>query len=264
MRKLRTNMQKRGEMLCKKGQVSVFVILAIAIIAVLALLFYRDPIVNVFSPRGPVEDIQKCTQESVNEGLEILRLQGGSIDPENYFMIQDNKVEYLCYTNEYYKRCVNQRPLLKQHIEEELVEYITPKVKECVKELEESLEGNGNTVNYQEPIITIDIDPGNILTDVELDLTISKEQTEFYKSIKTSVDSEMYQFIMIASSINNWEAQYGESEILNYMLYYPDLRVDKKKQGDGTTIYILTSRKNEEQFWFAERSVVFPPGVTGT
>ena len=77
------------------------------------------------------------------------------------------------------------------------------------------------------------------------------------------MSSSLYEHVMIASSISNWEARYGESEQILYMNYYPDLRVDKKRKGDGTTVYILSNRESEETFMFAIRSAVIAPGITG-
>jgi hypothetical protein len=44
------------------------------------------------------------------------------------------------------------------------------------------------------------------------------------------------------------------------MSWYPNLKIEKKLQLDGTTIYIITDRDTEEVFQFASRSVVLPPG----
>ena len=49
---------------------------------------------------------------------------------------------------------------------------------------------------------------------------------------------------------------------MNYMIYYPHLRVEKKKQGDGSTVYVLTDKESEDKFIFASKSLVFPPGIT--
>lgn len=257
-------MEKRGRNINKKSQVTVFIVLAIFIIAILALLLFREQVTEIFVPKSPVEQIEGCTQEFTKEGLEILKFQGGTIEPENYYLYQDNKIDYLCYTQEYYKKCVMQIPLLKEHIETQLVEYIRPNVNECINDLKTNLERQGYSVSYKEPLVLISLVPENVLMEIELDLNIAKDTTESYKTIKTNIPSNMYNFAMIASSISNWEARYGDTEILNYMLYYPDLKVEKKKQNDGTTIYILTDRETQDQFWFASRSVVFPPGVTGT
>jgi hypothetical protein len=47
----------------------------------------------------------------------------------------------------------------------------------------------------------------------------------------------------------------------NIYEYYHDLKVEKKKQIDETSIYILTNRDTGEKFQFASRSYAFPPGV---
>jgi len=68
--------------------------------------------------------------------LDMLSLQGGSLEPEHYILYENEKVEYLCYTNEYYKTCVVQQPMLKNHIEAEIKESIQERVTECFDNLE--------------------------------------------------------------------------------------------------------------------------------
>ena len=63
---------------------------------------------------------------------------------------------------------------------------------------------------------------------------------------------------MLTSSILNWEARYGDSDIATYMTYYPNIKVEKYKQGDGSKIYILSSEK--DKFVFASRSLSWPAG----
>jgi hypothetical protein len=86
------------------------------------------------------------------------------------------------------------------------------------------------------------------------------EESINYDSIRVVVDSNIYELVSIANSILNWEATYGDSETTTYMNYYHDLKVEKLKQGEGTTVYILSNRDSGEKFQFASRSVVFPPG----
>lgn len=249
---------KRG----KKGQIAVFVILAILILIVIIFLFIdRKDLTAVFGRESHVDKIEKCIKETAEGGIEILSLQGGSIDPKNFYLYEGNKVEYLCYVGENYKKCVMQKPMLKQNIEAELKRYIEPEVEECVESIKVSLEKKGYQVSTNLPEISIDIMPKNVIIDYNVELKIVKETTESYKSIKTSVDSNLYEFIMTTSSILNWEARYGDSETMNYMLYYPQLKVEKKTQGEGSKVYILTSRESGEKFMFAVRSIVFPPGL---
>jgi len=70
----------------------------------------------------------------------------------------------------------------------------------------------------------------------------------------------MYDLVMISTSILNFEARYGDSNPLSFMVYYPSLWIDKLKQGDGTKIYILTDLNTGESFTFASRSLSWPAG----
>ena len=248
----------------KKAQLTLFIILALAIVIVLVLLFVgRGNLIAIFTPSTPVNQIKECVQEPVQEAVDILNLQGGSLEPSFYYLYEGNKLDYLCYTEESYKTCVMQKPLLKQSIEKQIETYASPRIKNCISSVKANLERKGYQVSIPNPEIEISLLPENIIIEIKSDIRIAKDRTESYKSIKTDMSSSLYEHVMIASSISNWEARYGESEQILYMNYYPDLRVDKKRKGDGTTVYILSNRESEETFMFAIRSAVIAPGITG-
>jgi hypothetical protein len=248
-----------------KAQISVFIILAVCLyIVLLLLLTKKSDIVSLFIKESPVDKIERCISEAANDGRIILELQGGSFNPKNNYTYDGSQIEYACYTNQYYKRCVMQKPLLKQSFENELKGYIELKVSDCLAVEKSSLEGNGYVVSMKNPIVQVDIIPRNIIINTDLDLQITKgEATDSYRNIKANVNSDLYEFLMIASSILNWEARYGDSETMNYMYYYPSIKVEKKTRSDGSRIYILTNRESSEKLMFATRSMVFPPGITG-
>jgi len=259
------NINKKMVRKNNRAQVAVFIILAIAIVIVLLFLFVgRDRLFSVFVSESPINQIKKCAQEPVQEAVDILKVQGGSLEPELYYLYKGNKVEYLCYIDGYYQDCIMQKPLLKQSIEKEIQKYAEPRIKNCMEGVKSSLQDNGYSVSMTEPKISFSLVPNNIMIDIDTDLSISKDGTESYKSIKTDINSKLYDMVMLSSSISNWEARYGDSETMTYMMYYPSLKLEKKKQGDGTTIYILTNRNYpEDKFMFASRSLVLPSGLTG-
>ena len=89
----------------KRGQITIFIIVAVIIIALAVLLFLLVPQIRVnfgFTVDDPSEFIQNCMEDKIKGSIETLSLQGGSIEPENYFLYEGNKIEYLCYTNTYY------------------------------------------------------------------------------------------------------------------------------------------------------------------
>jgi hypothetical protein len=246
----------------KRGQVSVFIILGILLLIVLILLFSRDiGFDSLFTSQSPFEEIESCAQNSVEEGLKVLSLQGGSIEPENYYLYEGKMVEYVCYSEKEYENCVMQKPILTNSMADELVRYSKPTIGGCLDSVRSSLESRGYDVVFKDPEISIELVPDNVLVDIDIDLRIEKDGVENYDVIRTGIKSKIYNFAMIAGSISQWETRYGDSETLNYMLYYPSLKVEKKKQSEGSTIYILTDRETDEKFYFATRSLAVPPGL---
>ena len=248
----------------KRGQIAIFVIVALLIVVVLLLIFFQRQIFDVVGGGGdPISQIKSCAEDFTSDAVKILSPQGGSLDPEHFILYDDNKVEYICFTEENYRPCVMQKPFIKQDIEKEIEFYVKPKLSGCIAGVKSDLEKKGYDVRVGDVSVDINLVPNNILIEIKSDLTITKGGTEEYKSIKTEISSSLYDLALISSSIINWEARYGDSETMNYMMYYPHLKVEKKKQGDGTTVYILTDRNTEEVFLFASRSVVIPAGIIG-
>lgn len=249
-------MKKEGNM---KGQITIFIIVAIVIVAVLIIISYPR-IQQVVTVKVPSSFIQDCITPHIDETMKILMKQGGSLKPDNIILYQDNKIEYLCYTNEYYKTCKIQQAMLKQHFEEELNSALTLRAEQCVKELAEDYQKRGYEVTMKKPSINVSIIPASVKLDINAALTLKKETTERYDKLTVTKSSQIYDLLMISESILNWEARYGDSVPESYMLYYPDLKVEKLKQSDGSKIYILTHKITNEKFMFASRSLSWPAG----
>jgi len=246
----------------KRGQVTIFIIIAIALVVILALFFLSRQNISITTSETPIDSIKKCAKDATQEALGILTLQGGTINPQNYYLYDGNKIDYICYTEENFKNCLIQKPLLKQEIENEIKTYITPKVNSCIQTKKTELQNKGYTITSQEPEIQIEIFPNNILVNLnKIELKITKSETQTFSNIKTDINSKIYDLIMISSSIANWESKYGDTEIMNYMIYYPELIINKNPQEDGTKIYTLTNKKTQDKFIFASKSMTIPPGI---
>jgi len=247
-----------------KGQVTIFIIVAIIIIAAGVLLFMFFPKVQTTlkpTDKNPPGFIEACMEDELKETINTLSLQGGSIDPENYFLYDDEKIDYLCYTSEYYVTCVIQQPLLKQHIENEIKNNIKTKANDCFEDLRNNFESQGYDVSLIEGETSVELLPQKVVVSFEKDLTLTKGDAERYAKIDVVIDNNLYELMSISNSILNLETKYGDSETTVYMNYYHDLKVEKIKQTDGTTIYILTNRDEGNKFQFASRSVAWPPGI---
>jgi len=243
----------------KRGQVTLFIILAIVILG--AMIFFLYPRVKVlFVPKTPISIIDECLKGSLDEALSIVLKQGGSIEPSLYYTFEGNNVEYLCYTNDNFKTCVMQQPLLKQHIEREIKEYIEPRARNCIGILKEEMTAKGYDVKADYKGMSVEIIPNKINIDVVADVVLRKEGSETFNRFSIKKASKVYDLIMISTSILNYEAHYGDAETTIYMIYYPTIIVEKLKQGDGSKIYNLVDINTQEKFTFATRSLVSPGG----
>jgi hypothetical protein len=247
----------------KKGQVTVFIIIAVLIIAlgVLLYMFWPKIISNVSSEtKNPSAYIQECMEEEIQNTVENISLQGGSVNPTSYYNYENNKIEYLCYTNQYYRPCVVQQPMLLQHMQSEILKEIEEETTTCFDNLKKSYTTRGYEVDMKSGNTLVEIGPNKIITTFNYTVTLKKGETEKYENFNLILDNNLYRLINIANSIISFETVYGDSETTVYMNYYHDLKVQKLKQIDESTIYILTDKNDDNVFQFASRSYAFPPG----
>lgn len=247
----------------RRGQVTIFIIVAVVIIAVGILAYFVYPKVKSeagFDSKNPSAFIQTCLEDELKENADVISANGGSLNPQFYYLYDNSKVEYLCYTNEDYKTCVMQQPMLKQHIEEEIKNSVEAQAKECFNELKKNYEEQGETPILVEGLSDAELLPQKIVVTFNNVLTLGKAGTERFENFKVILNNNLYELVGITNSILEWEAVYGDADTSSYMNYYHDLKVEKKNQDDGTTIYILTNWEKGNKFQFASRSVAWPSG----
>jgi hypothetical protein len=154
-----------------------------------------------------------------------------------------------------------QQPLLKQHIEAEIKRGIKNQEDSCFSTMKDTFEKRGYTVNLARKETNVELLPSRVAVTFVNDLTLTKEGSERFEKINVVLDNNLYELTSIADSILNWEARYGDAETTAFMKYYKDLKIEKKLQSDGSTIYILTNRNSGDKFQFASRSVAWPSGI---
>jgi len=250
----------------QSGQVTIFIIIGIIIVAAALLIYSFYP--QIQSSLGGVQEqnpqsyIQSCVENDLKNTVNQISNQGGSFNPtDNYVLYNDIKIEFLCYTGEYYRPCIIQQPMLKEHIESEIKNVMDSKVDACFTSLKNSYEGRGYTVTLQSGVKNFELLPSRVVATLNYSLTLTKgTDVEKYNSFIISLNNNLYELSSIATSILNWESLYGDAETTTYMTYYHDLKVEKKFGADGAKIYILTNRNTGNKFQFAVRSQVWPAG----
>lgn len=255
----------------KRGQVTIFIIIGILIVALGVLIYMFYPELKskaTGEAKSPSDFIQQCMEDKIQETVEIISLQGGSVEPDffyQYYNSEDEKkynLEYLCYTNQYYSPCGVQQPMLISHIQDEIKTEIQEDAKTCFSNMKKSYQNKGYNadLDFDEKNIKVELLPERIITDFNANLTLTKSETEKYESFKIVLNNNLFGLVSIANSIVTFETNYGESDVQAYMDYYHNLKVEQEKQLDGSVIYILTHIDKGDKFQFAVRSYVFPPG----
>jgi len=253
-------------MINKRGQVTIFIIVAIVIIAVAVLAYFFYPkLTSKLISTSPTSFIQECLENDFEKIVKTISLNGGSYEPKFYAEYYDkdrkkNQVEYLCYTNEYYKTCVVQQPLLQNHIEDEIEKTIKGKVDECFDSLVNSYKKKGYSANLEKNGYEANLLPEKIELSFDYPLTLTKGASNKYEKFEIIIDNNLYELISIANSILEWESNYGDADISGYMNIYHWLKIERSKETGATKIYTLTDRDSDDKFRFASRSVVFPEG----
>ncbi len=243
----------------KKGQVTIFIIIAILIVGIILFSFYYiAPNWDTLTAKKPA--LEKCIEQEVSTQIEKLSLTAGIVNPTFTSMYLDENYTFICYTNEYYKPCVVQSPFLKDSFEKALSSALKPAIQECYDSAIDELRSQGEEVTSGTIKSEITINPDGVNIKIDAPTVISNgEASASFKKFNVNVYSNIYTIIMIANSILQFESSYGDSDVSSFMFYYPDLTVQKIRRDDSVKLYILTDKK-DIKYRFASRSYAWPPG----
>jgi len=254
MRKIKKN---------RSGQVTIFIIIAILIVVALVLIFivWRRPPSVAPDTTNPYAYIDRCVKDSLGEAIELISEQGGDIEPEGSVMYYGKERTYLCYNMNYYSRCINQRPMLTEHMEEEITKYIRPKVRTCFTSLKQELEDRGYSVSLESMNLSTSLETKKVIVAISRKLSMTKEETKKFSEFEIQLSHPLYELGKVASEIANQESHYCYFETLGFMITYPEYNIEKVVTGNSDTIYTITDIPTNKKFTFAIRSCVMPAGL---
>lgn len=254
-----------------RGQVTIFIIVAVIIIALVILFFlFKKQILGNILPiniDNPERFIEECIDKDVLIALNEISSQGGYFsNPLNKtFTFEDEGVgydiSYLCYNQNYYYPCVNQEPLLINHLKEEIKNRITVDVKNCFDKLAETAEDAGYGVEANYDGYDISLQEGKLIIYINGGLSFFKGDSPVdINNLEVAIPTRFYDNALVVQEIVNQEAKYCNFEPLGFMMYYQDYDISKFRTGESDKIYTVKSRKTGEWFRFMIRSCAIPPG----
>jgi len=244
----------------KRGQVTIFIIVAIIIVfGIIAFFSFSNFSFSTNSQKSLY--IESCIENELQDSLAELALNAGQINPSFTTMYMDENISIVCYTSEYYKPCVVQQPFLKQTFEDSLNKVMKPKIESCYETGIDELKSKGYNVVSGKLSYDIKINPdGTIKVELKAPTTISSDEdtTARVENFEIIMASNLYEVITVANSILQFETHYGDAEVSSFMLYYPDLKIEKIRRDGGIRIYVITSE--EIEYKIASRSYAWPAG----
>jgi hypothetical protein len=248
----------------KKAQVTIFVILGIVIVASIILLFVlliSPPQINTIDENNPQSFIESCVQEALEGAVEMISENGGDISPRGYLEYNGTEITYLCYISDYYETCINQRPLLIEHFQNEINEYIKPKIADCFLTLKNELE-NRYDIETSKLNVATSISSKNIHIKINKKFKMARQGSSFeIDEFNIQMNHPIYDLLTVAIEVVNQEARFCNFDELGYMILFPEYDINKFVTGDDDAVYTLTDTRTNKRFRFAVRSCVLPAGL---
>jgi hypothetical protein len=248
----------------KRGQVAIWIIVAIAIFITLSLLFFlkgKPKISESYDYGNPQAFIELCARNAILDAEKIIVSQGGFIEPRNFVSYNNVSIEYLCKNSGYFEPCIQQHPFLIEDIEKEIENYSKPIIKNCFQQLSDELKRNNKEVNFNGFQFDFYLLPNRIRSEIVTNLRISDGNgANTYENFKVELISPLYSLGRMALNIANDEAKYCYFEYVGYMALNKDLEISKKTLEDSSKIYSVKDVKSGQILNTAIRGCAIPAG----
>ena len=255
------------QMINKRGQITVFIIIGVVIIAGVVFFFLianrQTPGISKPDITNPGPYIEVCAKNAAVEAIDTMLPQGGYISPSHYRLYDNDKIQYLCYTNLFYRKCVNQEPLYIKHLEDEITKNITSKVENCFSEIKNGLEQEGYNIELGNMNLVTQLGTGYVRINIDRKFVMSKQgETRKIDSFKSVFNSPLYKLGIVGQEIANEEAKFCYFEYVGFMLLYSDFYITKKNIDAGinaSKIYSIEDKYTKKKLNIAVRSCAVPP-----
>ena len=243
----------------KRGQVTLFIILAIVIFAsIFSFIFWVKPTMD--SSKGANLNFDSCVKEIVLDGVSNLAITGGFKDPGLSVTYKNQEIPYYIYTSQYLETGTTQVPFPTQQFEEELSSYVYEGVNLCYKNSVNKLEKLGYSVTKGDVELQLTILPESIDVLIQAPTIIESKQ---FEEIDVKVPSDIYGILEMAHTIMNRELERNKNNVLSVdttdlMRIYQNYIITSVYNSDSTRIYSIKDTNYNIEYKFAVRSTVVP------
>ena len=243
----------------KRGQVTLFIIIGIAIVGVIIFLGVTKKLPFVGPGEAEKINIDECISGSVDNALKIILPQGGLVNPTNYYSFKGQNVAFLCYTNKFYEKCIVQEPFLEQGIKKGLEDYVGSRIKDCFYAVEQDYKDRGYYVESKPMAFSVEIMPNKISIIINKSLIFTKgEERKVYSDFKINRASSLFYLLTAVHDAIEQEAKSCNFDQVIYGLLHPEFKIIKNTIGTEVKVYNIKSKKTGEEISFAVRGCALP------
>lgn len=248
----------------KRGQIAIWVI--VALVAASSVLLYfaftRLPSLMEKEQFDAEQFIAKCTTTAVNEAVDKMLPQGGFLEPKNYKVYGNVKIEYLCQHSGFFKTCTNEHPMFINEMKNEIKEYIQPKLDACFESMKKEVTGRESSVEIGNMSIEVAAAPNTLFVDIARKTTITAGgSTKTIDTFNVKITNPIYDLANVAILAADNEARYCYFEYLGYMMLYNRWDIREVRMSDSTKIYTIKDKNSGKLINIATRSCAMPPGM---
>lgn len=257
-------------MVNKRGQLTMWIIVAILFVAILFLLIFvynpfKIKLIREEIPPKPDVFISDCMSEQVLSTVDLLSKKGGYLEDPNIFInYQGFKVGYLCYTNQPYTLCLNQQPFLERFIAQELKTEFkkTNLINNCLSSYKTTVEKLGYQItSCNNPDFDVVLKDNRITFPFQCKINMSKTDKTFrYENIEPEVKTKLSNFIGIANKIVEQEIKNGDFDLLLGQMYLNDIELGRTRAGN-TKLYTLHETNTDNYFIFGVKNLFQNAGL---
>ena len=266
------NMKKECEKMSVRGQLTIFVIMAILLVASVALVFSltkSSVTPGISASEDPAGFIRTCAEESASQAEKLLLEHSGFIDPNggsSFVNYNNNLIAWMCYTPNYDDLCTNKHPMLRAEIEKQIYNYIKPKIDSCFSQMKSEL----SRYDYKDETqlnLSVQLLPNIIKINIGKKISYVKDnQKVTAEDFDSRVNSPLFNFVLDSIEIANQEVNCNcpedscNADILRMNADDPRFEINKPAYtSTGMEVYSIAERLSGKQIQFALRNCVKAP-----
>lgn len=249
----------------KKGQVTVFVIVALLIVGIIfvVMLLNRGSVsLREQDFDNPDAYLSTCINERARVILDEMLSNGGLLSLKDKVLYNTKEVPYLCKNINNFEPCINQFPLYVSQIEKEFNEAIQADGEQCFSSLISELEDRNYEISSNGNVkIEASLKPEVIEISFENEFTMTKSgESKKFSRFDTFVFTKLQSIGFVVSEIIMQEAKWCYFSNDGFMTLYPEYDIRVYLMEDSTKIYTVKNKKTDERIEFATRGCALPAG----